>query len=88
MTEQSQGAVSLRTGARRLIPRWEFAHLRALGYAPDWRCGGADDLWPLDTRVWRERCQGPRLDGVLPLLRSAQPGRWGLELPISRSASN
>jgi len=24
-------AVALRAGARRLIPRWEFGHLRALG---------------------------------------------------------
>jgi len=26
-------APELRTGARRVIPRWEFGHLRALGYA-------------------------------------------------------
>jgi len=38
MSEHSQDALALRTGARRLIPRWEFGHLRALGYA---RVGGA-----------------------------------------------
>jgi hypothetical protein len=38
MKEPTQEALALRTGARRLIPRWEFGHLRALGYA---RVGGA-----------------------------------------------
>ena len=38
MQEHGQGPLALRTGARRLIPRWEFGHLRALGYA---RIGGA-----------------------------------------------
>ncbi|GAB3778229.1 hypothetical protein [Nocardioides ungokensis] len=38
MNEQIQDAMALRTGARRLIPRWEFGHLRALGFA---RVGGA-----------------------------------------------
>src|SRR5436309_1116910 len=33
MDEQIRGALALRTGARRLIPRWEFGHLRALGIA-------------------------------------------------------
>ena len=38
MNEVVEPAMALRTGARRLIPRWEFGHLRALGYA---RIGGA-----------------------------------------------
>jgi hypothetical protein len=41
MSEPDQLAQGLRTGARRLIPRWEFGHLRALGYA---RIGGATVL--------------------------------------------
>ena len=37
MNEHVEDAMALRTGARRLIPRWEFGHVRALGYA---RIGG------------------------------------------------
>jgi hypothetical protein len=33
MNEHVEPAMALRTGARRLIPRWEFGHLRALGFA-------------------------------------------------------
>jgi hypothetical protein len=43
MHEQNQDAMALRTGARRLIPRREFGHLRALGFA---RIGGALVLTP------------------------------------------
>ena len=38
MDAKVERAMALRTGARRLIPRWEFRHLRALGFA---RIGGA-----------------------------------------------
>lgn len=38
MNNHIEDAMALRTGARRLIPRWEFSHLRVLGYA---RIGGA-----------------------------------------------
>ena len=38
MNGHIEDAMALRTGARRLIPRWEFGHLRVLGYA---RIGGA-----------------------------------------------
>ncbi len=37
MNAQIHGASALRVGVRRVIPRWEFHHLRALGYA---RVGG------------------------------------------------
>jgi hypothetical protein len=33
MNPQMREVIVLRTGARRVIPRWEFGHLRALGYA-------------------------------------------------------
>jgi hypothetical protein len=38
MNDHTADAMALRTGARRLIPRWEFGHLRELAYA---RIGGA-----------------------------------------------
>ena len=38
MNEHMRDALALRSGVRGLIPRWEFRHLRALGFA---RIGGA-----------------------------------------------
>ncbi len=37
MNEHVAPAIDLRTGARRLFPRWEFGHLRAMGFV---RIGG------------------------------------------------
>jgi hypothetical protein len=37
MNQQIHDASALRVGVRRVIPRWEFRHLRSLGYA---RVGG------------------------------------------------
>ena len=33
MASEASEPLSLRTGVRRVIPRWEFGHLRGLGYA-------------------------------------------------------
>jgi len=88
MTEHSQDAVALRTGARRLIPRWEFGHLRALGYT---RVGGALVLTTCGLVTLAFGGSGAKAYGwaaffLLFAALNLGGGIW--ELRISRSASN
>jgi hypothetical protein len=88
MSEHSQDALALRTGARRLIPRWEFGHLRALGYA---RVGGALVLAGCDLLTLAFGGGGAKTYGwtaffLLFATLNLAGGIW--ELRISGSVSN
>ncbi len=87
MDPSSQAASVPRTGARRLIPRWEFDHLRTVGYVRlggglalagcgllTLACGGSD----AKTYGWAAAFLG---------LAALDLGAGSWELAIARSAS-